>query len=124
MTTTRSAVPSRSATALSRTPGSCRSRSVRLSTRTVPAESQRRRLSLSPSRLRADPWPELARMQEQPQDVVQARAGRTRIAYLKGPEAIDDLLVRRADSLIKVNTITAPRFRRERFASLGRLLNS
>jgi cytochrome P450 len=95
-----------------------------LSTRTVPAESPRRRLALSPGRLRADPWPELARLQEQPQDVVRARAGRTRIAYLKGPEAIDDLLVRRADSLIKVNTITAPRFRRERFASLGRLLNS
>lgn len=95
-----------------------------LSTRTVTSESQRRRLALSPGRLRADPWPELARLQAQPQDVVRARAGRTRIAYLKGPEAIDDLLVKRADSLIKVNTITAPRFRRERFASLGRLLNS
>jgi cytochrome P450 len=97
---------------------------VSSTTPTAPPDSPRRRLSLSPRRLRADPWPELARLQARPQDVVRARAGRTRIAYLKGPEPIDDLLVRRADSLIKVNTITAPRFRRERFASLGRLLNS
>jgi cytochrome P450 len=59
-----------------------------------------------------------------PGDIVPARAGRTRIAYLKGPEPIDDLLVRRADRLIKVNSITTPRLRRERFASLGRLLSS
>ena len=55
---------------------------------------------------------------------MRARAGRTQIAYLKGAEPIDDLLVRRADQLIKVNSITTPRLRRERFASLGRLLSS
>jgi cytochrome P450 len=84
----------------------------------------RRRTVLSPGRLRTDPWPELGRLQVLPGDVVRARAGRTRIAYLKGPEPIDELLVRRADQLIKVNTITTPRLRRERFASLGRLLSS
>jgi cytochrome P450 len=55
---------------------------------------------------------------------VRARAGRTPITYLKGPAPIDDLLVRRADHLIKVNTITTPWLRRERFSSLGRLLSS
>jgi cytochrome P450 len=55
---------------------------------------------------------------------VRARAGRTRIAYLKGADPIDDLLIRRADQLIKVNSITTPRLRRERFSSLGRLLSS
>jgi cytochrome P450 len=84
----------------------------------------RRRTVLSPARLRADPWSELGRLHALPGDVVRARAGRTRIAYLKGPEPIDGLLVRRADQLIKVNTITTPRLRRERFASLGRLLSS
>ena len=84
----------------------------------------RRRTRLSPARLRADPWHELGRLHSLPGDVVPARAGRTRITYLKGPEPIDDLLVRRADALIKVNTITTPRLRRERFASLGRLLSS
>jgi len=84
----------------------------------------RRRAVLSPARLRADPWRELARLHAVPGDVVRARAGRTRIAYLKGPEPVDDLLVRRADRLIKVNTITTPRLRRERFSSLGRLLSS
>src|SRR5512132_3157664 len=84
----------------------------------------RRRTVLSPARLRADPWSELGRLHALPGDVVRARAGRTRIAYVKGPEPIDELLVRRADQLIKVNTITTPRLRRERFASLGRLLSS
>ena len=84
----------------------------------------RRRTTLSPARLRADPWSELGRLQALPGDVIRARAGRTRIAYLKAPEPIDDLLVRRADSLIKVNSITTPRLRRERFAPLGRLLSS
>ena len=54
---------------------------------------------------------------------MRARAGRTQIAYLKGAEPIDDLLVRRADQLIKVNSITTPRLRRERFSWLGRLLS-
>jgi cytochrome P450 len=84
----------------------------------------RRRAVLSPARLRADPWGELARLHAAPGDVVRARAGRTRIAYLKGAEPIDELLVRRADRLIKVNTITTPRLRREHFSSLGRLLSS
>jgi cytochrome P450 len=92
--------------------------------RSLRAVLPRRRIGLSPARLRADPWGELARLHARPGDVVRARAGRTRIAYLKGPAAIDDLLVRRADGLIKVNTITTPRLRRERFASLGRLLSS
>ena len=83
-----------------------------------------RRATLSPARLRADPWSELGRLHALPGDAVRARAGRTRILYLKAPEPIDDLLVRRADSLIKVNSITTPRLRRERFASLGRLLSS
>jgi cytochrome P450 len=55
---------------------------------------------------------------------VRARAGRTHITYLKGVDPIEDLLVKHADGLIKVNSITTPRFRRERFASLGRLLSS
>ena len=83
-----------------------------------------RRATLSPARLRADPWSELGRLHALPGDAVRARAGRTRILYLKAPEPIDDLLLRRADSLIKVNSIATPRLRRERFASLGRLLSS
>ena len=55
---------------------------------------------------------------------MRARAGRTRITYLKGVAPIEDLLVRRADHLIKVNTITTPWLRREQFSSLGRLLSS
>jgi cytochrome P450 len=92
--------------------------------RSLRAILPRRRTVLSPARLRADPWRELGRLHARSGDVVQARAGRTRIAYLKGPDPIDDLLVRRADRLIKVNTISTPRLRRERFASLGRLLSS
>src|SRR5436190_9134846 len=83
-----------------------------------------RRNVLSPARLRADPWGELGRLHALPADIVRARAGRTRIAYRKGADPINDLLVRRADGLMTVNTITTPRLRRERFSSLGRLLSS
>jgi len=82
------------------------------------------RIRLSPGRLREDPWRELARLHARPGDIVRARAGRTRITYLKGVAPIEDLLVRRADHLIKVNTITTPWLRREQFSSLGRLLSS
>ena len=67
--------------------------------------AQEHRIALDVERLRTDPWSELARLQDADGAVVAAQAGVSRIAYLKSPAAIRELLVRQHDRLAKVNTI-------------------
>lgn len=67
--------------------------------------AQQHRIALDLERLRTDPWSELSRLQQAEGAVVAAQAGVSRIAYLKSPAAIRELLVRQHDRLAKVNTI-------------------